>query len=152
MNRQANNLSNVTNGIAVPFGRYILKYVGNENVRELVNLPGTSPQVMEHIARMDASYTATFSPEEIQQHAFLINKIRDDTIVVVDARPLDEIRWKVTVVGYDYLGELSLICGLMFIHGLDIIESQIFTYEPQDGNHLPTKDLAMSPAGQHEER
>jgi glutamate-ammonia-ligase adenylyltransferase len=35
----------------------------------------------------------------------------------------------VTVVAYDYLGELSLICGLMFAHGLDIQEAQVFTYE-----------------------
>ena len=41
------------------------------------------------------------------------------------------------MVGYDYLGELSVICGLMFVYGLDIIESQAFTYEPKgERNHL----------------
>ena len=121
-----------------------LKIVGNETIKELANLPGASPQMFQHVARMDASYTATFSPEEIQQHALLIDKIRGDSIVIVDAKPLDNTRWRVTVVGYDYLGELSLICGLMFIYGLDIIEGQIFTYEPLEGNKPLTNELAIS--------
>jgi glutamate-ammonia-ligase adenylyltransferase len=110
-----------------------LKYMGNEPVNTTTNLPHSSPQVIQHISRMDASYTATFSPEEIKQHAHLINKINSETIVIVDAKPLDDSRWRVTVIGYDYLGELSLICGLMFVYGLDIIESQAFTYEPLEG-------------------
>ncbi len=111
-----------------------LKYVGNESVHEITDLPQASPQVILHIARMDASYTATFSPDEIKHHVQLINKIDNDSIVIVDAQPLEDLRWRVTVVGYDYLGELSLICGLMFIYGLDIIESQAFTYEPLAGD------------------
>ena len=120
-----------------------LKIVGNETIKELANLPGASPQILQHVARMDASYTATFSPEEIQQHALLIEKIRGDSIVIVDANPLGDSRWRVTVVGYDYLGELSLICGLMFVYGLDIIESQIFTYEPPEGNRPLTNEPAI---------
>ena len=45
-------------------------------------------------------------------------------------RPIDAERWRVTVIGYDYLGEFSLICGLMFVYGMDIIDSHVFTYEP----------------------
>jgi glutamate-ammonia-ligase adenylyltransferase len=107
-----------------------LKYVGNEPVDTTTILPHSSLQVIEHVSRMDASYTATFSPEEIKHHAQLINRINSETIVIVNAQPLDDSRWRVTVIGYDYLGELSLICGLMFVYGLDIIESQVFTYEP----------------------
>jgi glutamate-ammonia-ligase adenylyltransferase len=111
-----------------------LKYVGKESADEIAHLPNTSPQVIQHIARMDASYTATFSTEEIKQHVQLIKNIEGDRIVNVDARPLDDSRWRVTVVGYDYLGELSLICGLLFVYGLDILESQVFTYEPLVGD------------------
>ena len=45
-----------------------------------------------------------------------------------------------TVVGYDYLGELSIICGLMFVYGLDIIESQVFTYESAKRDKPAGKD------------
>jgi [glutamine synthetase] adenylyltransferase / [glutamine synthetase]-adenylyl-L-tyrosine phosphorylase len=109
-----------------------LKYVGKESIKEIKKLPQVSPQVLQHIARMDASYIAAFSPEEIQKHSQLANKLDNESISIVDAEPLDDTRWRVTVVGYDYLGELSLICGLMFVYGLDIIESQAFTYEPTE--------------------
>jgi glutamate-ammonia-ligase adenylyltransferase len=114
-----------------------LKYVGNDSAMELENLPDASPQMLQHIARMDTSYAVSFSPEEIRQHTRLVNKIKGETIVVVDAKPLENDQWRVTVVGHDYLGELSLICGLLFVYGLDIIESQVFTYEPTK-DHEPT--------------
>ena len=75
-----------------------LKYVGNESVNEIADLSHSSPQIIQHIARMDASYTATFSPGEIKRHAQLINKIAGESIVIVDAKPLDDSRWRVTVV------------------------------------------------------
>jgi hypothetical protein len=52
-----------------------------------------------------------------------------DNLVQVEARPLEDDRWQVTIVAYDYLGELSLICGLFFVYGLDIQAGEIFTYE-----------------------
>jgi glutamate-ammonia-ligase adenylyltransferase len=111
-----------------------LKHMGNEPKKNLPVLMEGYPQLLQHIARMDASYSATFSQAEIQQHALLASKIDDQTVAIVDAAPSEDGRWRVTVVGYDYLGELSLICGLMFVYGLDIIESQAFTYEPVDSN------------------
>jgi glutamate-ammonia-ligase adenylyltransferase len=105
------------------------------------------PQVLQHLARMDASYAETFSQAEIHQHALLVDKIDNDCLAIVDARPLDDIRWRVTVVGYDYLGELSLICGLMFVYGLDILESNVFTYEPTEGEESSSETpVASRPA------
>jgi len=86
-------------------------------------------QTREHVARMDTSYAAAFSPAEISRHAALAEDLNDQQLVFVDADPLEGGRWKVTVVAYDYLGELSLICGLMFVYGLDIQAGEIFTYE-----------------------
>ncbi len=37
--------------------------------------------------------------------------------------------WRITIVAYDYLGELSLICGLLFAHGLSIVDGHVYTYE-----------------------
>jgi hypothetical protein len=50
---------------------------------------------------------------------------------------LDEQHWRVTIVGYDYLGELSLICGLLFVYGFDIVEGHVFTYDPPSSVALP---------------
>ena len=40
-------------------------------------------------------------------------------------------QWKVTIVAYDYPGELSLICGLLFVHGFSICQGGVFTYEDE---------------------
>ena len=109
-----------------------LKHVGSEPQKDLSVLLENYPELLQHVTRMDVSYSATFSQAEIQQHALIASKIDNQTVAIVDATPLEDGRWRVTVVGYDYLGELSLICGLMFVYGLDIIESQVFTYEPEE--------------------
>ena len=49
---------------------------------------------------------------------------------MVEAQPLSKDTWRVTVVGYDYLGELSIICGLFFVFGFNIVDGNAFTYEP----------------------
>jgi len=87
--------------------------------------------VQQHLARMSPSYAASFSMDEIRRHAALINHLSDDNLVEVEADALDELSWRVTIVAYDYLGELSLICGLLFAYGFSIIEGQVHTYEPQ---------------------
>ena len=35
-----------------------------------------------------------------------------------------------TIVAYDYPGELSILTGLLFVYGLDILSGEAFTYEP----------------------
>ena len=107
-----------------------LKYVGNEPVKEINELANQAPGLLQHLARMDASYSSTFSPDEIMEHARLAARLEKESIAIVEAVPLEAARWRITVVGYDAPGELSIICGLMFVYGLDIIESQVFTYEP----------------------
>lgn len=89
-----------------------------------------SPSVRQHISRMDASYTEVFSPAEIQQHAALAQKLTEKIPAVVEAAPMDESTWRVTIVGYDYPGELSIICGLFFVHGFNILDGYVYTYEP----------------------
>ncbi|MBN1890262.1 MAG: hypothetical protein JW850_19860 [Thermoflexales bacterium] len=87
-------------------------------------------RLREHLARMDPSYAATFDPQDIQRHAELVSQLDDERLVQVDAARLQDGRWRVTIVGYDYPGELSLICGLLFVHGLSIHDGHVFTYEP----------------------
>ncbi|MBN2388125.1 MAG: hypothetical protein JXB85_14000 [Anaerolineales bacterium] len=103
-----------------------------------------NPQVRQHLARLDASYAETFSPAEIQHHAALAARLDPERLAVVESRALDDGRWKVTIVAYDYPGELSIICGLMFLHGLNILDGQVFTYEPLEAPGEPAR-----PRGRH---
>ncbi len=106
-----------------------LRYVGSESMSAQEPSPLTLGQ---HVSRMDASYSEVFSPAEIQQHAALAQKLNENVPAVVEALALDESTWRVTIVGYDYPGELSIICGLFFVHGFNILDGFVFTYEPSD--------------------
>jgi len=101
-----------------------LHRVGNEPVNE------PQPQVTQHIARLGADYVDSFSNEEIQHHADLARGINEQTPAIVEAQSLANDKWRVTLVGYDYLGELSIICGLFFVFGFNIVDGNAFTYEP----------------------
>lgn len=94
-------------------------------------LPLTPNRVSDqHLSRMDSSYSDTFSKQEIQHHAELVTLLNKDNPVTVEAVHLQNNDWRVTIVAYDYFGELSLICGLLFEYGFNILEGYIFTYEP----------------------
>jgi len=88
-----------------------------------------NPGLKRHLARLEKAYSATFSEPDIEQHALLAERISDEEPVLVEAVPAGD-DWRVTIVGYDYRGELSLICGLLLVHGFDILEGEVFTYEP----------------------
>ncbi len=102
-----------------------------------------SAEIRDHLARLDTAYAALFSEAEIQRHTLLAEQLDEERLAVVEAEPLPGNRWRVTIVGYDYPGELSVICGLLFVHGLNISEGEAFTYEPLEGAPEP---LESSPA------
>ena len=93
---------------------------------------------LEHRARMDASYSTIFSDAEIRQHALLASQLDREHLVEVTAHALASSRWEVTIVAYDYPGELSLICGLLFAYGFSIESGHVFTYEPTGGTPAPS--------------
>jgi len=88
------------------------------------------PEIGPHLARMDASYGEAFDQGQIRLHATLAEQLDHDHLVEVHALSLPDGRWRITIVGYDYPGELSLICGLLFVHTFGIDEGHVFTYEP----------------------
>ena len=110
-----------------------LAYLGSSEMKVASNpqsaLPGSD--VHDHLARMAPSYAATFTEQEIAHHAVLADLLDQERLVEVDATPLDDGTWRVTIVAYDYPGELSLICGLLFVHHFTICDGSVFTYEPQ---------------------
>ncbi len=113
-----------------------LKYVGGVPDKDPPHMTNgqpfidQTPEMRRHIARMDPSYEATFSKHDLRRHAALAGQLGAEKLAFVDAVSLDDGRWRVTVIAFDYPGELVLICGLMFAYGLDIMEGSVFTYEP----------------------
>lgn len=110
----------------------------------------TPEMVKRHLDRLDPSYAEAFGAGEVAQHAALAAQLDQASPVQVVVEPLLagpegasgvplEPAWRITIVAYDFLGELSLICGLLFAHGLSIEDGQIFTYEPagDEGGRTP---------------
>lgn len=92
------------------------------------------PQVRLHLARLNPSYEATFSPAEIRHHTELIGQLSSSNFVNVEADSVRGHGTCLTIVGYDFPGELSLICGLLLANGFSIIDGHVFTYEPLAGS------------------
>jgi glutamate-ammonia-ligase adenylyltransferase len=99
---------------------------------------------------MEASYHETFDPAERARHLEMLRKLTDEapTEVVATWRP-DE-RWQVTVVGFNHPGELSIICGLLFACGCNIVDGNAFSEESFAGAPLvgrkPTSPGALADA------
>lgn len=131
-----------------------LRHVGDG---QMENNPALSSEVRQHLARMDASYAQTFDEDEIQRHAMLIQDLDEDVPAGLDASLLNDGTWRVTIVAYDYPSELSIICGLLFVYGFNILDGNVFTYEPLEGgkrrlsNAPATAEIGSSrrPSGRH---
>jgi len=105
------------------------RYLGSrDKVREQAE-PVARPVVNRHLARLRAEYSKTFSDPDIERHALLAEQVTRDRPVLVETLPENGLT-RITVVGYDFPGVLSLIAGLLLVHGLDIVEGQVFTYAP----------------------
>ena len=61
----------------------------------------------------------------------MAERLSDRNRVEIITERLEGDLWRVSIVAYDYLGELSVICGLLFAYGLSIVDGHVFTYEPQ---------------------
>jgi glutamate-ammonia-ligase adenylyltransferase len=85
--------------------------------------------VEKHIARLAPTYAEVFDNEEIEHHAKLVSRLSKENLVELEIKEIQSNQWKISIISYNYFGELSLICGLLFAHGLDILEGQVFTYQ-----------------------
>lgn len=105
------------------------KYLSGE--RPLVAAPGTnvlaSPPEADAIRPSLATYATTFSSDEQRRHRGLFAQIERDQPVRVVAEAGDDGLWRVTILGYDCPGELSMMCGLMFAYGFDIVTGFVST-------------------------
>ncbi len=115
------------------------EYLGGSKIPKQVrlgqlpsNIHGIENDLSKHVSRMNASYREIFSNEEIEKHEKLIQFLDENTLAKIEATSLTDHSWQLVIVGYDYLGALSVICGLLFIYGFNIQSGQIFTYESVD--------------------
>ncbi len=107
--------------------RIYRKYLDGEGGEETAIASIPEDPVQEHLARMEPSYSSAFSQEEIEHHASLLAELTDERVVAVTARESNDGLWRVTIVGLDEPGALSLMCGLLFVYGFNIERGLVFT-------------------------
>ncbi|MBO0724168.1 MAG: hypothetical protein J2P52_01100 [Blastocatellia bacterium] len=108
--------------------------------------PDVSKEVIQaFFARMDEDYFATFSPEEISTHIKMscaLDPERPAQCLITPRGPreprerseLDE--FDIVIVGYDYLSEFSIFCGLLSAFGLDIRSGNIYSFAQRESARL----------------
>ncbi len=100
--------------------------------------------ITQHLRRMHPSYATTFSEHDIEQHTIMAARLNNHHLVEVETTPLYNGDWRVTIVAYDYIGELSLICGLLFTYGFNILDAEVFSYQRQTDFGLQEGNLKAS--------
>ena len=123
--------------IRTAYERHLLSDAG-EGATMTLDEDAPIPDVTRHVRRMAPSYRTTFSEREILRHAEMAERIDDAHPVEVDAAPMEGGAWRVTIVGYDFAGELSLICGLLLAYGFSIEDGHVYTYEPLEKAPSPS--------------
>ncbi len=109
----------------------VIRLVYQEHLADEEDNTTASQTLLPHLTRLHPTYVTTFSDEDINHHASLVESLDKTHVITVETVPLDEHHWRVTIVGFDDLGLLSLICGLLFLHEFNIVEGHIFSYGPQ---------------------
>ena len=69
-----------------------------------------------------------------RQRSRIWSRLSDDDPLIVDWQPTVADLGEVTIAGFDQLGDLSMMCGLLFVHGFDIIEGEVFTEERRESS------------------
>ena len=80
-------------------------------------------------AGIDFDYESAFTANERREHLQLLKILSVDQPVIVRAQADGTGEWRVRVLGLDQPGVLSLICGLLFVYGFDIIKGFVSTGE-----------------------
>ena len=81
-----------------------------------------------HLNRLGSDYFRRFSEDHIRRHIRAISRLspRHPVELIIDRIRDDEI--ECTVIAFDYLGELSLISGILAGTGFNILSGDVYTY------------------------
>ena len=91
--------------------------------------PDVSKEVIQaFFARMDEDYFATFSPEEISTHIKMSCALDPERPAQCRVTPRGPDEFDIVLVGFDYLSEFSIFCGLLSAFGLDIRSGNIYSF------------------------
>ncbi|HEY6546533.1 MAG TPA: hypothetical protein VI589_01455, partial [Vicinamibacteria bacterium] len=86
--------------------------------------------LLDFLAHLPPAYLERESPADIARHAALAASLGPSRRARVSVTPREAGAFDVAVVAFDYFAELSIVCGLLAAHGLDIEAGHAHTLEP----------------------
>ncbi|MBO0799360.1 MAG: hypothetical protein J2P31_11120, partial [Blastocatellia bacterium] len=95
--------------------------------------------IAEFFTRMDEDYFTAFPEEEIARHVKMLHSLDSTHTVRCRIVPRGG-EFDIIIVGFDYLSEFSLICGLLSAFGLDIQSGKMYSFarhSPAAAVHSP---------------
>ncbi len=92
-------------------------------------VPAATHGLDSHLGAAIASYRELFSDEQAQRHLHLLDKLdrNEEALALVESRQLPDGKFELTIVGYDHIGDLSIMCGLLSVYGTNIEGGNVFT-------------------------
>ncbi|MFO1092565.1 MAG: glutamine synthetase adenylyltransferase [Planctomycetaceae bacterium] len=112
--------------------RRAIRRIFERRVLQTEETPDAAPQttraaVATHLGDAANSYAELFNGDDVVRHLKLLEQLGAGQRVTTQPRRLPDGAWELTVVGYDQLGDLSLMCGLLLAHGWNIESGCVFT-------------------------
>lgn len=80
-----------------------------------------------HLGEVAATYQEIYSQEQVLRHLALLQQLGEEHAVKVEGIERAGGLWELTVVGYDQLGDLSVICGLLLVYDINIESGFVLT-------------------------
>src|SRR5262245_20218436 len=98
---------------------------------------------------MDEDYFTTFSPEDVATHIRMSADLDSEHRVHVRVIPrgTGDKEFDIVIVGFDYLSEFSMFCGLLSAFGLDIRAGNIYSFARSQAARSPRKIVDMFSVG-----
>ena len=84
--------------------------------------------IREFFELMDEDYFASFSAEDISTHIRMSCALAPNHPVETRVVPRTSGEFDIVIVGFDYLSEFSIFCGLLSAFGLDIRSGNIYSF------------------------
>lgn len=112
------------------------RHIGGEEGADGPRTLAESEKLKNQFSPVQTTYGEIFSEEEQNHHRKLIEELSESRLIRVEAKPADGETWSVTIVGYDHPGDLSRICGLLFVYGFHIVSGHVFTSEQMAANSI----------------
>ncbi len=127
-------------GVRRIFEKYVgeadaLNYPKRERGGTLQNVSETQPSLWSGLPSPESLGTPALADAAGYKEAGvlcdhrLLDRLSPADPLIVDWQPLDVESGRITIAGFDQLGDLSMICGLLFVHGFDILSGQVETEE-----------------------